>query len=124
MTLRHRLLGLFLFLLYSSPVLASEESSPAQFPDSAKTGLSASAPQKTEEERENDIWKNGKKDTIDAGKLFGKIIQHLWDTYEIHLIGTTIPLPIIFTDAYGFHFFSSVEKLEESGVYRFKDPGK
>jgi ATP synthase subunit 6 len=122
MTFRHRLLGLLIFLILASPVLASEEASPAKFSDSAK--LSTSVPQKTEEERENDIWKSEKKDTIDAGKLFGKIIQHLWDTYEIHLIGTTIPLPIIFNDAFGFHFYSSIEKLEESGVYKFKSPEK
>ena len=67
----------------------------------------------------------GKKtDTIDAGKLFGKIIKHLEDTYELHFISVKIPLPIIFTDAFGFHFFPSVEKLSESGVYKLRDIDK
>jgi len=121
MTLRHRFLGLLLFLFFASPVLASEESSPVKTSDSAKV---ESAAPKSEEERENDIWKNENKKEIDAGKLFGKIIEHLWDSYELHLIGTKIALPIIFTDSHGFHFYSSAEKLEESGEYRFKDPAK
>jgi F-type H+-transporting ATPase subunit a len=123
MTLPHRLTGFFLFLfLLASPALASDE--PTAPAEPSKSEVKSSAPQKSEEELENDIWKSDKKDTIDAGKLFGKIIEHLWDTYELHLIGSKIPLPIMFTDAFGFHFFSGPEKLEESGVYRFKDPEK
>src|SRR5947209_19400405 len=120
MTFRLRLTSIFIFLLLALPVLASEESSPSKFPDSSKT--EASAPAKSEEERENDIWRDGHKKEIDAGKLFGKIIQHLWDTYEIHLVGTKISLPIMFTDAFGFHFYSSIEALEHSAVHRFKTP--
>jgi ATP synthase subunit 6 len=122
MTFRHRLTSFFLLLgLLASPALASDEPSKPAEPSASQVTLPS---QKSESERENDIWKGDKKDTIDAGKLFGKIIQHLWDTYEVHLIGTTIPLPILFTDATGFHFFSSAEKLEESGVYKFKEPAK
>src|SRR5205807_948882 len=103
---------------------ARGETPPAKSSDSAKIDLTTPAPQKTEEERVNDIWRNERKDTIDAGKLFGKIIQHLEDTYELHFISVRIPLPIIFTDAFGFHFFSSLEKLEASGVYKLREPEK
>jgi ATP synthase subunit 6 len=123
MTLRRLFASLFLLSgLLCSPVMAIEE--PAKSTDSSKSEIKPAAAEKSEEERENDIWKNEKKDTIDAGKLFGKIIKHLEDTYELHFISVKIPLPIIFTDAFGFHFFSSLERLSESPDYKLRDIDK
>ncbi|MDP4221052.1 MAG: F0F1 ATP synthase subunit A [Bacteroidota bacterium] len=123
MSLRCRFTSLlFLFGLLASPAMAGEE--PSKPAEPAKTEVKAEAPKQSEEERENDIWKTERKDTIDAGKLFGKIIGHLADTYELHLISVKIPLPILFIDGFGMHFFSSMEKLEESGTYKLRDPDK
>lgn len=123
MTLRPRITSLFLLIgLLWSPAMASEES--AKSPQSPASEVKPPAVQRSEEEQENDIWKNEKKDTIDAGKLFGKIIKHLEDTYELHFISVKIPLPIIFTDAFGFHFYSSLEKLARSGDYKLRESEK
>src|SRR5438876_493954 len=98
MTLRRLFTSLFLLLgLLCSPAMASEDSAKNPAPPGSDIKSSAASTQ-SEEERENDIWKNEKKDTIDAGKLFGKIIKHLEDTYELHFISVKIPLPVIFTD--------------------------
>ncbi len=124
MTLRRRVTIFFLFVvLLAGPAIASEES-PKDSSASGTPVVKETKSPMSEEEQENDIWKNEKKDTIDAGKLFGKIIKHLEDTYELHFISVKIPLPILFTDASGFHFFSSLEKLVESGVYKLRDPEK
>jgi F-type H+-transporting ATPase subunit a len=128
MTFRRGFTSFFLLLgLLATPAFASEDS--AKTPVSSESSLKATAPHKTEEEEENDIWKDNavtgaKTDTIDAGKLFGKIISHLDDAYELHFFSAHIPLPIIFTDSHGFHFFAGMERLQESGVYRLKDPDK
>ncbi|MEP7235089.1 MAG: hypothetical protein ABI778_07315, partial [Ignavibacteriota bacterium] len=126
MALRHGFTIFFLLFLglLVTPAVASEDSLIA--PHAASESGHAVAPHKSEEEQENDIWKTdavtgAKTDTINAGKLFGKIIEHLWDSYELHIIGTRIPLPILFTDAFGFHFFSGPEELEHSEVYRFRE---
>ncbi|MEI8133903.1 MAG: F0F1 ATP synthase subunit A [bacterium] len=122
MTLRHFLASVFLVLgFFVSPVLASDE--PSKTPASASE-IKSTAPEKSEEGRENDIWKSERKDTIDAGKLFGKIIQHLEDTYELHFISVKVPLPILFNDGFGFHYFSSLENLEASADYKLRDPVK
>jgi ATP synthase subunit 6 len=123
MTLRHRFTSFFLFMmLLASPVMASEESSKDSI--STKSEVKETTSVRTEEQEENDIWKSERKDTIDAGKLFGKIIKHLEDTYELHFISAKIPLPIIFIDGFGFHFYPSLEHLHESGVYKLRDPEK
>jgi len=125
MTLRRRVTIFFLFVvLLAGPAIASEESSKDSAAGNASVLKEEKKAPKTEEEEENDIWKNEKKDTIDAGKLFGKIIKHLEDTYELHFISVKVPLPIIFTDNAGFHFYPSLEKLAESGVYKLRDLDK
>ncbi len=58
---------------------------------------------------------------VDAGKLFNNILHHLEDTYELHIISAHIGLPVMFTDAHGFHFYPNMHSLEESGEYRLKD---
>lgn len=123
MQLRHWFTSVFLlFGLLASPVLASEDSTIIE--SSHETEVKPEHPRMTEEQEENDIWKSERKDTIDAGKLFSKIIKHLDDTYELHFISAHVPLPVIFTDAFGFHFFTGMYALEESGVYKLKDPEK
>ena len=71
----------------------------------------------TEEEHEADIFTNGKPD---AQKIFGLVLEHLHDTYELHFFSAKVPLPIMFLDDHGFHFFASLHALEESGEYREK----
>lgn len=61
----------------------------------------------------------GKK--VNAGKLFNNILHHLEDTYELHIVKAHIGLPVMFTDNHGFHFFTSMHSLEESGEYKLKD---
>lgn len=58
---------------------------------------------------------------VDAGKLFNNILHHLEDTYELHFMKAHVGLPVMFTDSHGFHFFSSMHALEESGEYKLKD---
>lgn len=58
---------------------------------------------------------------VDAGKLFNNILHHLEDTYELHFMKAHVGLPVIFTDNHGFHFFSTMHALEESGEYKLKD---
>jgi F-type H+-transporting ATPase subunit a len=58
---------------------------------------------------------------VDAGKLFNNILHHLEDTYELHFMKAHVGLPVMFTDDHGFHFFSSMHALEESGEYKLKN---
>ncbi len=71
----------------------------------------------TEEEHEADIFTNGKPD---AQKIFGLVLEHLHDTYELHFFSAKVPLPIMFVDSHGFHFFASLDALEHSGEYKVK----
>ncbi|MBS1904003.1 MAG: F0F1 ATP synthase subunit A [Bacteroidetes bacterium] len=73
--------------------------------------------EQTEEEHEADIFTNGKPD---AQKIFGLVLEHLHDTYELHFFSAKVPLPILFKDDQGFHFFPSLEALEHSGEYEVK----
>lgn len=72
----------------------------------------------TEEEHEADIFTEGKPD---AKKIFGLVLEHLHDSYELHGVGFSVPLPIMFADAQGFHFFPSLEALLHSGEFTLKN---
>jgi ATP synthase subunit 6 len=130
MKLRRQIASVFLLLgLLASPVMANDEP--------AKNSPMASGmvkPETSKEPDENDIYlkdstgkpltdaTGGKK--VDAGKLFNNILKHSEDAYELHLISVHVELPVMFTDAFGFHFFTGMDKLEESGVYKLKNPDK
>ncbi len=73
----------------------------------------------SEEEYENDIYKSTR-DSVDAGKLFNRVLEHLNDTYELHFVTAHVPLPIMFFDATGFHYFFGLHALEHSGEYTIK----
>ncbi|HYM19692.1 MAG TPA: F0F1 ATP synthase subunit A [Candidatus Kapabacteria bacterium] len=93
----------------------SEQNAPAT--GSASAENTSSPKEQTEDEHEKDIFTAGKPD---AQKIFGLVLEHLRDTYELHFFSAKIPLPIIFIDAQGFHFFASLDALEHSGEYTIK----
>jgi ATP synthase subunit 6 len=70
-----------------------------------------------EEEHENDIRNH---DTISMQKVIGHVLEHIADDYELHFLGAKVPLPIMFLDNFGFHFFPSIDALESSKEYIFK----
>ena len=104
----------------STTPTVSEQNAPATG-SASSTEASAtskeSGKEPTEEEHEADIFTNGKPD---AQKIFGLVLEHLHDTYELHFFSAKVPLPIIFIDAQGFHFFATIDALEHSGEYTVK----
>lgn len=95
---------------------ASSTSQPTAEP-AAGSKTETAVKEQTEEEHEADIFSNGKPD---AQKIFGLVLEHLHDTYELHFVTVKVPLPIMFYDAQGFHFFGSLDALEHSGEYTIK----
>jgi F-type H+-transporting ATPase subunit a len=125
MTIASRLVA-FLFVLgfLVAPLWASEESSPHAKENTA-THEAASHEgghgHKALRHDANDIYKEGTREP-DAGKLFNNLKDHATeDTYELHVAGAHVALPIIFTDDHGFHFYSGIDALDESGEYRLKN---
>ncbi len=59
------------------------------------------------------------------GGVFVELLDHLADSHELHFdpIGH-VPLPYIFWDADGSHFFASEKSLESSGAYEAGVHGK
>src|SRR5579883_2935090 len=107
-----------LTLLFGSRATAEEHQATPATGNAVSTDQKA-APEKeqTEEEHEADIFTNGKPD---AQKIFGLVLEHLHDTYELHVFSAKIPLPIMFKDDQGFHFYPSLDALEHSCEYSIK----
>lgn len=71
-----------------------------------------------EEEHENDIA--GEDGKPNMKKVINHVLDHIADDYELHIFDIHIPLPIMFVDNFGFHFYGSIDALEASTVYTFK----
>ena len=135
MILGRRLIVFFLLGFFALPALASDDSSSHAIPTetAAHTTSEHGGHHKALVHDANDIFKktsDGERDSLgadgnripDAGKLFNALKDHATeDTYELHIVSAHVPLPIMFTDNNGFHFFLGLEVLEESGEYRLKD---
>src|SRR5947207_10240786 len=49
------------------------------------------------------------------GNLFDELLSHVGDHHELDLVVTEVPLPYLFWDDAGFHYFSSTERVHEAG---------
>ena len=139
MTIARRLVAFLVVMGFlASPLWASEESSPHAKEDTSHHEATVHEGAASGEEHgghhgshkalrhdANDIYKEGSTTEPDAGKLFNNLKDHATeDTYELHIVSSHVPLPIMFTDDHGFHFFGSIDALDESGEYRLKDAGQ
>lgn len=139
MTIRATRLALIFFIpgLLVSPLWASEESNTHAITESttheSSKGSEHEGAHKALMHDPNDIYKktrDGSRDSIapdggkipDAGKLFNNLKEHgTEDTYELSIVSAQVPLPVIFADNSGFHFYPSLHALDASGEYRLKN---